>query len=189
MQRLAAQGQPAAIASDGSEDSIRSFAYFFSRFPSMSNSRLSPPISAPAFPLNVSPSIFSLYSIMNLLSMNCRSAEKLKLPSFILTSLICASFWSGQLIVPASRSPSALIVSVDIRFWPPISYSHLHFPIGLSLSPPAPAKPQSPMTNAAERIAFIHRLREMACGRPSDADRLQPLTAILGTRRIIVAFG
>src|SRR5439155_22477082 len=94
---------------------------FFSRFPSMSNSCFLPPKSEAPFPLSLSLSIVSLYSIVILLSMNSRTAENVRLLSFSFTSLSFVSFWSGQLIVPASLSPSFLIIKVDIRFCPPIS--------------------------------------------------------------------
>src|SRR5439155_26094835 len=80
------------------------------------------------------------------------------------TSLSFASFWSGQLIVPASLSPSFVIVSVDIRFWSPIEYSHFHVPTGSTLSA-APARPQNPSTNAAERIVFMFASKKLRAGR------------------------
>ena len=96
--------------------------------------------------------------------MNIRSAEKVRSPSFSFTSLSFVSFWSGQLIVPASLSPSFLIVRVDIRFWPPISYSHFHVPTGSAFSPCAPARPQNPSTNAAERIVFMFASKKWRAG-------------------------
>src|SRR5438128_6656377 len=90
-----------------------------------------------------------------LFSINTRTAEKVRSPSFSFTSLSVVSFWSGQLIVPASLSPSILTVSVDVRFWSPILYSHFHVPTGSAFSPCAPARPQSPSTNAAEKIVFM----------------------------------
>ena len=70
-------------------------------------------------------------------------------------NLSFSAFWSGQLIVPASLSPSFVIVSVEVRFWSPMEYSHFHVPTGSAFSPCAPARPPSPITNAAERIAFM----------------------------------
>ena len=87
--------------------------------------------------------------------MNFRTAENVSFPSLNFRSLIFSSFWSGQLIVPASLSPSFLIVRSDVRFWSPISYSHFHVPTGSAFSPCAPASPQNPSTNAAERIVFM----------------------------------
>src|SRR5207249_1746743 len=118
----------------------RRYLSFFSRFPSMSNSCFWPPNSAAPFPLSLSPSIVSLYSTVISLSMSFRTAENVSVPSFSFRSLRLVSFWSGQLIVPASLSPSFLIVKVDVRFCPPISYSHFHVPTGSALSA-APARP------------------------------------------------
>src|SRR5271156_613737 len=88
--------------------------------------------------------------------MNFRTAENVRVPSFSLRSLSFSSFWSVQLIVPTSLSPSFLIVKVDARFCPPISYSHFHVPTGsTALSSAAPARPHTPRTNAIERIAFM----------------------------------
>src|SRR6516162_7241114 len=47
---------------------------FFSRLPSMSNSRFSPPLVNPPFPLSLSPVIVNLYSMLYLLSPSTRSA-------------------------------------------------------------------------------------------------------------------
>src|ERR1041384_6402337 len=88
------------------------------------------------------------------LPMNFRTAEYVRVPSFSFTSLRFSSFWSGQLIVPPSLSPSVLTVRVAVRFCPPISYSHFHIPTGSTLSA-APARPQTQSTNAIERIAFM----------------------------------
>src|SRR6267143_1025341 len=137
---------------------------FFSRFPSMSNSCFWPPNSDAPFPLSLSPVIVSLYSMGILFSINTRTAEKVRSPAFSFTSLSFVSFWSGQLIVPASLSPSFLIDSVDIRFWPPISYSHFQVPTGSAFSPCAPARPQSPSPDAAERIAFMFASKEWRVG-------------------------
>ena len=115
--------------------------------------------------------------------MNTRTAEKVRFPSFSFTSLSFVSFWSGQLIVPASLSPSFLIVSVDVRFWSPISYSHFHVPTGSAFSPCATARPQMPEYQRRREDRFHVCLQEVAGGEPSDADRLQPLTAILGMPR------
>ena len=116
---------------------------------------LLPPNSAAPFPLSLSPSIVRVYSTVILLSMTFRTAENVSFPSLNFRSLSFSSFWSGQLIVPASLSPSFLIVRVDVRFLSPISYSHFHVPTGSALSSRAPARPHSPSTNAAERIAFM----------------------------------
>src|SRR5262245_9906764 len=124
---------------------------FFSPFPSKSNSRFSSPVTTAPFPLSLSPSTFSLYSTLNLLSPTTRSAENVSSPSFIFTSLSFASFWFGQSIVPASLSPSFLIVRVEVRGCPPISYSHFHVPTGSTLASAALAGRQSPSTNAIER--------------------------------------
>src|ERR1051325_8582598 len=128
---------------------------FFSLFPLISNSCFLPPKSDEPLPLSLSPVIVSLYSTGILFSMNTRTAENVSVPSFSFRSLRLVSFWSGQLIVPASLSPSFLIVSVDVRFCPPMSYSHFHVPTGFAFSPCAPARPQNPSTNAIERIAFM----------------------------------
>src|SRR5438445_6450326 len=133
---------------------LNRYLSFFSRFPSMSNSCFWPPNSDAAFPLNLSPVIVSLKSRGNLFSINTRTAEKVRSPPFSFTSVSFASFWSGQLIVPTSLSPSFLIVSVEVRFWPPISYSHFHVPTGSAVSPCAPARPQSPSTHAAEKLVL-----------------------------------
>src|SRR5581483_4754967 len=134
----------------------------------------------------LSPSIVSVYSTVISLPISFRTAEKLSVPSFSFTSLSGSSFWSGQLIVPASLSPSFLIVKVDVRCCPPISYSHFHVPTGSTLSA-APARPQSPSANAIERIAFIIASEnEMGKGSGLNADRHQPLTAILWMPRPLV---
>src|SRR6185436_19687855 len=133
---------------------------FFSRVPSMSNDRFSPPLSTAPFPLSLSPVIVNLYSTSNLLSPSTRTAEKVNSPSFSFTSLSFASFWSGQLIVPASLSPSFVIVSVDVRCWSPILYSHFHVPIGSDFSPCAPARPQNASANAIGRIDFMFASRK-----------------------------
>src|SRR3984885_4733234 len=103
---------------------------FFSLFPFISNSCFWPPNSAAPFPLSLSPSIVSVYSTVISLSMSFRTAENVRVPSFSFRSLSFVSFWSGQLIVPASLSPSFLIVKVDVRFMSPILYSHFHVPTG-----------------------------------------------------------
>src|SRR6185436_19990685 len=84
-----------------------------------------------------------------------RTAEKVSLPSLNFTSLSFSSFWSGQFIVPERLSPSFWIVSSDVRCWSPILYSHFQVPTGSAFSPCANAKPQSPSTNATERIVFM----------------------------------
>src|SRR5262249_1723781 len=94
---------------------------FFSRFPSMSNSCFLPPKADAALPLNLSPSIVSVKSRGNPLPLNFRTAENVRVLAFSFTSLSFSSFWSGQLIVPASLSPSILIVKVAVSFWLPIS--------------------------------------------------------------------
>src|SRR5262249_35991546 len=163
--------------------------YYFSRFPSMSKSRFSPPTSNVPFPLSVSPLIINLYSMWKLLPPTTRSAENVSSPSFSFRSWRGVSFWSGQLIVPVILSPSFLIVRVDVRFWSPILYSHFHVPTGSALPPCAPARPQSPSTNVAERIAFMiasKKWKKMAGGKLSDANRVHPLTAILGMPRTTV---
>src|SRR5438132_11097979 len=86
--------------------------------------------------------------------MSFRTAGNVSVPSFSFRSLRLVSFWSGQLIVPASLSPSFLIVKVDVRFCPPISYSHFHVPTGSTLSPAA-ARPPTPSTHALQRTAFL----------------------------------
>src|SRR5213594_3342452 len=90
-----------------------------------------------------------------LFSINTRTAEKVRSPSFSFTSLSFVSFWSGQLIVPARLSPSFVIVSVEVRFWSPILYSHFHVPIGSAFSPCAPARRQNAITNDIERSNFM----------------------------------
>src|SRR5262249_4192590 len=107
--------------------------------------------SAAAFPLNLSPSILSVKSRGNSLSMNFRTAENVRVLAFSFTSLSFSPFWSGQVIVPASLSPSFLIVISSVRIWSPILYSHFHVPPGSALAPCAPPSPQSPSTNVAER--------------------------------------
>src|SRR5262249_53398512 len=62
---------------------------------------------------------------------------------------------SGQVMVPTSLSPSFLSVKVAVRCCPPISYSHFHVPTGSDLSSAALVRPQTPRTNATERIAFM----------------------------------
>src|SRR6185437_12891561 len=81
------------------------------------------------------------------------------------------------LIVPARLSPSFLIVKVDVRCCPPISYSHFHVPTGsTTLSSAAPARPHAPRTNAIERIAFMIA-SEIVARRPQpDVDRDPPRT-------------
>ena len=130
----------------------------FSLLPSISHSRFSPPNSAAPFPLSLSPSIVSLYSTVmpSSIPANFRSAENVSAPSFSFRSLTLASSWSGQLIVPARWSPSFLILMVDVRCCPPISYSHFQVPTGsTTLSSAAPAMPHTPRNNAIERIAFM----------------------------------
>src|SRR5947199_206576 len=64
------------------------------------------------------------------------------------------------------------IFKVDMRFCPPISYSHCHVPIGsTTFSSAAPAKPQTPRTNAIERIAFIIASEIVKQRKPSHVDR------------------
>src|SRR5258705_6792910 len=99
-------------AADSTCDPSCPYFSFFSRFPSISNGRFSPPTSTSPVPLSASPVMVSLYSTMNLLSPVFRSAEKVRSASFSFTSLSLSSFWSGQFIVPASLSPSFVIVSV-----------------------------------------------------------------------------
>src|SRR4028119_813725 len=65
------------------------------------------------------------------LSMNFRTAENVSFASLNFGSLSVSSFWSGQLMVPTSPSPSFLTVRVDVRFGSPPS----------DLAPPAPAGP------------------------------------------------
>ena len=79
--------------------------------------------------------------------MNFRTAENVSSPSLIFRSLSSSSFWSGQLIVPASLSLAFLIVSSRVRFWPPTLYSHVHVPTG-STSSAAPARVQIPSASA-----------------------------------------
>ena len=87
-----------------------------------------------AFPLELVPVNRQLVLDGDLvIHVNFRTAEKVSVPSFSFTSLSSRPFWSGQLIVPARLSPSFLIVKVDVRFCPPISYSHFHVPTGLYL--------------------------------------------------------
>src|ERR1043166_4558069 len=81
-----------------------------------------------------------------------RTAENVSVPSFSLRSLSFSSFWFGQLIVPVSLSPSFLIVRVEVRCCPPISYSHFHVPTGSILASAAFARRQNPGTNAIERV-------------------------------------
>src|SRR5262245_12464259 len=126
---------------------------YFSRLPSISKSRFSPPTSNVPFPLSASPLTMNLYSTWNLLSPTTRSAENVSSPSFSFRSWRFVSFWSGQLIVPVSLSPSFLIVSVDVRFWSPILYSHFHVPTGSDWFA-ATARPQTTSTNATDRIAL-----------------------------------
>src|SRR5437879_5548689 len=159
----------------------QSYLSFFSRLPSMFHSRFSPPNSAAPFPLNLSPSIVRVYSTVIVLSMIFRSAENVSFPSLNFGSLIFSSFWSGQFIVPTNLSPAFLSVRVDVRFCPPISYSHCHVPTGFAFSSRAPARPQSPSTIAAERIAFM-RASEERGQKQFGTNRHLPLTAIIGRR-------
>src|SRR5262249_46545382 len=76
-------------------------------------------------------------------------------------------------MVPASLSPSFLIVSSAVRFWSPILYSHFHVPTGSALSA-AFAKLLTPSTNAIERIAFMNCLRKVGKGRnPTQAGKVR----------------
>src|SRR5436190_13322151 len=120
-----------------------------------------------------------------LLPINFRTAENVSVPSFSFTSLSFSSFWSGQVIVPASLSPSFLIVRVDVRLLPPISYSHFQVPTGSAFASRALARPQSPSTNAIERIAFIIVSEDWGRKR-SNAGRHQTLTAIHWMARPLV---
>src|SRR4051812_27466419 len=106
-----------------------------------------------------------------------RTAEKVSVSSFSFTSLRFVSFWSGQLIVAVRLSPSFLTVKVEVRFCLPISYSHFHVPTGSTLSA-ARARPQSPSTNAIERIAFMIAFREMGKGRGEAQANTQSMRAI-----------
>src|SRR6185437_11287498 len=91
------------------------------------------------------------------------------------------------LIVPARLSPSFLIVKVDVRCCPPISYSHFHVPAGsTTLSSAAPARPHTPRTNAIERIAFMIASEIVAQREQSDVDRHPPLAAIVPMPRPVV---
>src|SRR5262249_1474236 len=121
----------------------------------MSNSRFSPPMSASAFPFSLSPSIFSVYLTVNFISFTSRSAENVSSPSLNCTSLSFDSCLSWYVIIPVSLPASFLRSRVDSRFCPPISYSHFHVPTGSAFWSPAPARPQSPSTNATERIGFM----------------------------------
>src|SRR5581483_7767958 len=162
---------------------------FFSFLPSISHSRFSPPNSAAPFPLSLSPSIASLYSTVKPFSIpaNFRSAENVSVPSFSFRSLSFVSSWSGQLIDPASLSPSFLIFKVDVRCCPPISYSHFHVPTGsTTLSSAVPARPHTPRTNAIERIAFMIASEVVAQREPSDVDRHPSPAAIVSVPRPVV---
>ena len=117
--------------------------------------------------------------------MNTRTAAKVSSPAFSFTSFSFVSFWSGQLIVPASLSPSFLIVRVDIRFWPPISYSHFHVPIGFAFSP-RPRKAAEPEHQRRREDRLHVCLQNVASVEPSDADHLPPLNAIVGMPRAAV---
>src|SRR5262249_13079531 len=99
-------------------------------------------------------------------------------------SLRFVSFWSGQLMVPASLSPSFLIVRVDVRFCAPLSYSHFHVPTGSTLSA-APARPQIPRTNASERTAFIIASQTRATGTGRHAHLHPPMPAALARPRYV----
>src|SRR5438477_157119 len=57
--------------------------------------------------------------------------------------------------MPVSLSTSFLIVRVDSRFCPPISYSHFQVPTGSALASAARARPLRPNITAAARIAFM----------------------------------
>src|SRR5215468_9763469 len=118
--------------------------------------------------------------------MNFRTAENVRVPSFSFRSLRFVSFWFGQLIVPASLSPSFLIVRVDVSFTPPISYSQFHVPTGSALSPCAPARLVSPSTNVAERIAFMIASKEWRAGSCPTPTGLHPPTGIQGMPRPLV---
>src|SRR6516162_6351698 len=102
-------------------DHFSPYLSFFSLFPLISHSCFLPPNFDALFPLNLSPSIFSVKSRGNSLSMNFRTAENVRVLAFSFRSLSFSAFWSGQLIVPASLSPSILIVKVAVSFWLPIS--------------------------------------------------------------------
>src|SRR4051794_29499261 len=118
---------------------------------------------------------------------NFRSAENVSVPSFSFRSLSFVSSWSGQLIVPASLSPSFLIFKVDVRCCPPISYSHFHVPTGsTTLSSAAPAGPHTPRTNAIERIALMTASEIVAQRKPSDVDSHPPPAAIVPVPRPVV---
>jgi hypothetical protein len=52
----------------------------------------------------------------------------------------------------------------DIRFWPPISYSHFHVPTGAVFL--YARKAADPSTNAAERIVFRFCLQEFVGREP-----------------------
>src|SRR6185436_11224638 len=131
------------------------YLFFFSRVPVMSNSCFCPPNSAEPFPVSLSPSIISAYSMGMTLSMNFRTTENVSFPSLNFGSAIFSSFWSGQFMVPSILSPSLLIVSSAVRFWSPIEYWHFHVPTGSAFSPCALVIAHNPSISAAERIVFI----------------------------------
>src|SRR5262249_50432874 len=147
-------------------------------------SRFSHPNSAAPFPLNLSPSIVSVYSTVISLSMNFRTAVNVRVPSFSFRSLRFASFWSGQLIVPASLSPSFLIFRVDSRFCPPMLYSHFHVPVGSAFLSWADESPTSPSASAAAIKVRIDPSPRWAAGeqRPSPRRAARPPTGVIARR-------
>src|SRR5436190_4839690 len=133
----------------------------------MSNSCFCTQHSDQTFPVNLSPSKVSVYSMGMTLSMNFRTTENVSFPSLNCAAVIFSSFWSGQVIVPSTLSPSFLIVRSAVRFWSPIEYAHFHVPAGSAFSPCALASPQNPSTNAAARIVFMLPPRSSGRGCPT----------------------
>src|SRR6516164_11431768 len=73
-------------------DAVNRYLSFFSRFPLISHSCFWPLNSAAPFPLSLSPSSVSLYTTVISLSMNFRTAENVRVPSFSFRSLRFVSF-------------------------------------------------------------------------------------------------
>src|SRR4051812_24995036 len=119
--------------------------------------------------------------------MSFRTAENASFPFLNFRSLSFSPFWSDQLMVPVSLSPSFLISRVEVRCCPPISYSQFHVPTGsAALSSAAPARPHAPRTNAIERTAFTIASEIVAQRKQSDADRHPPPAAIVSRPRPVV---
>ena len=128
---------------------------FFSRFPSMSNDRVSPPKSASAFPLKLVPLDLQLVLDGELVIHQLPLGGEGQLPVLDLHVLELRLL----LVLPGHRAGELVAVLLDgqggLPLLPLTVVSHFHVPTGSALSSRAPARLHSPSTSAAVRIAFM----------------------------------